>query len=324
MEIMRTVDDSFAFLEKIGMRKCIEMPRAIYNYPSLPQKGKVEILGNVENYYYVNLDYHVLYEVTQEFCMDEPYVEFGLVEKSYNFLTRCEGENDSLPPPSGVTFMVVRPTGATSFIYCNRETYCLGSSFILRHDYCQKHLSTVINRVLGSDVDMYSVIQIAGDSCLPVWTELLSGLRSCKYTGNAAQLYLDGKANEVLAALTFAIENIEQRIVPHFTAYERKAVTEAQNILKKQIKQPPSIKKLSQELGMNPNKMQAVFKHFVGVTVMEYLRSYRMGKALELLSEDFMLEEIASEVGYKSASRFSEAFEKTYGILPSKYRKLKK
>lgn len=52
---------------------------------------------------------------------------------------------------------------------------------------------------------------------------------------------------------------------------------------------------------------------------MEYLRSYRMERAGASAHE-----KIADELGYKRPSRFSEAFYKTYGLLPSKYRKMLK
>ncbi|MFV0412697.1 MAG: helix-turn-helix domain-containing protein, partial [Oscillospiraceae bacterium] len=94
--------------------------------------------------------------------------------------------------------------------------------------------------------------------------------------------------------------------------------------LKNAIKKPPTLRALARQTGINPNKMQAVFRYYTGVTIMDYLRNYRMQRALQLLAGDLLLDEIAHEVGYRSASRFSEAFVKAYGILPSKYRKMQR
>lgn len=322
MDLMQTVEDSFRLMELLGMRKETDDPFITYRYLSLPQKGGVDVLGNIQRYYYTSLNYHVLKEITLHYKMNEPYVEFGIVEESRNFITVVdEGEETGLSP-SGITFMAVRPTGSVGCIYLNRDTYCRGSSMILRHAYCVEHLFPLVHTTWGEDADEYSTIQAAGESCLPDWVDIISGLKRCAYTGHAAQLYLDGKASEALAALSYAIENLDRERIPMFTAYEREAVVRTQNILRSRIKKPPGMQSLSLELGMNPNKIQAAFKYYTGVTVMEYLRSYRMERALELLRSDMLLEEIADEVGYKSASRFSETFHKTYGLLPSKYRKM--
>lgn len=322
MELMQTVEDTFSFFELMGMRKEESETEVTYRYLSLPQKGRVDVLGHIDRFYYVKTNYHILKDVTQHYKMDESYVEFGIVKESRNFFTSDKPDKNPQPLPSGITFMVSRPTGAVGYIYINKETYCHGESVILRHSYCKEHLFPIIHRVWGTDSDEYSIIEMAGCNCLPVCAKIILELENCTYTGLSKQLFLEAKVTEFLAEIANEIEHLENKEVLSFTAYELEAVTKAQNILKQHIKQPPSIQTLSRDLGLNPNKMQAAFKYYSGVTVMEYLRSYRMGKALELLKGDMLLAEIALEVGYKSASRFSEAFCKSYGLLPSKYRKL--
>jgi AraC-like DNA-binding protein len=321
MNLIQTVEDSFFMLERFGMRREENGPRFSYRYPSLPQKGGIDVLGDINRYYFIQAKYHILKDSAQQYKMDEPYIEFGEVKESRNFITADKPDDKPMAPKPGFVFMVVRPTGAAGCIYVNSETYCCANSVVLRHSFCKEHLFPVVRRVWGNNVDEYAILQMAGNNCLPVWADIISALNRCAYAGVAAQLYLDGKASEILAALTYEVEHLEKRKIRSFTVYEREAVSKAQNMLRRQVKNPPSLKKLSRELGLNQNKMQAVFKHYTGVTVMEYLRGYRMEKALELLKDNQPLKEIAFEVGYKSASRFSETFYKTYGLLPSKYKK---
>lgn len=318
---MRTVEDSFAHLEELGMRRTMAGPLQRYSYPSLLDKGRIEVLGDTARYYYVDMDYHVLQEVVQAFQMDEPYVEIGILEEAQNFVSR-DAQNEEFKVPKGISFMVVRSTGAIGCMYIGRDTYCRGASFILRHSTCVQHLFPVVGRVFGPEADAYSIIQMAGERCLPNCNEILARLRSCPYEGQAAQLFLDGKASEILAALTHSIENLDKRAVPRYSPYERQAVQEIQKILRESVQNPPSLRTLAKQVGLNANKLQEVFRYYTGATVMDYLRSYRLERALALLGGSMLVDEVARLVGYRSPSSFSEAFAKAYGITPGKYRKL--
>ena len=62
------------------------------------------------------------------------------------------------------------------------------------------------------------------------------------------------------------------------------------------------------------------FTRTVGLPPMEYLLSWRMAVAKDLLSRhDFALAEVAERVGYGSASTFSTAFSRYVGQPPSRY-----
>jgi AraC-like DNA-binding protein len=62
------------------------------------------------------------------------------------------------------------------------------------------------------------------------------------------------------------------------------------------------------------------FSRTVGIPPMEYLLTWRMARAKELLGHpDVTLIEIAQRVGYGSASAFSTAFKRHEGLSPSHY-----
>jgi AraC-like DNA-binding protein len=67
----------------------------------------------------------------------------------------------------------------------------------------------------------------------------------------------------------------------------------------------------------------AFFEHFirtVGLPPMEYLLSWRMAIAKDLLRRrDIGLSEIAERIGYGSASTFSTAFSRHVGQPPGRY-----
>ena len=61
------------------------------------------------------------------------------------------------------------------------------------------------------------------------------------------------------------------------------------------------------------------FSRTVGVTPMDYLLSWRMELAKQLLRQDLAVADVAERVGYGSTSTFSTAFSRHVGMSPRKY-----
>jgi AraC-like DNA-binding protein len=61
------------------------------------------------------------------------------------------------------------------------------------------------------------------------------------------------------------------------------------------------------------------FSRIVGVPPMEYLLTWRMAVARDLLRRDCAIDEVAERVGYGSASTFSTAFRRRVGQPPGRY-----
>lgn len=82
------------------------------------------------------------------------------------------------------------------------------------------------------------------------------------------------------------------------------------------------IHELCSEIGMSRAQLYRKFKTLTDRTVNEYLLSFRLFKARELLVKtDFNVSEVAFEVGFKNLSHFSRAFREEFGQNPSSFRK---
>jgi AraC-like DNA-binding protein len=84
-----------------------------------------------------------------------------------------------------------------------------------------------------------------------------------------------------------------------------------------------SVQDFSERLGLSKSNLYRIMKPVIGMSINNFLRDYRLNKALELLDRQLSnISEIAYQTGFSSPTYFSKCFYEAYGILPSKYNKL--
>ena len=82
------------------------------------------------------------------------------------------------------------------------------------------------------------------------------------------------------------------------------------------------IEALAQKLNLSPTKLKNDFKSVYGITILQYVINKKMQLAMQLIkTTDMQLKHISTQVGYNDASKFTAAFKKKYGNLPSEFRK---
>ena len=79
----------------------------------------------------------------------------------------------------------------------------------------------------------------------------------------------------------------------------------------------------NKSLGLSKSKLYRTIMPILGKSPNNFLKEYRLNKALELLDRQTLnISEIAYKTGFSSPTYFSKCFYEKYGILPSKYNKL--
>lgn len=76
-------------------------------------------------------------------------------------------------------------------------------------------------------------------------------------------------------------------------------------------------------IGTNRTYLSRVINEKTGMSFVNYLNSYRIEKALEILSDtddDTPLKAIGPAVGFSSMSTFYKLFQEKVGMTPTKYR----
>ena len=82
-----------------------------------------------------------------------------------------------------------------------------------------------------------------------------------------------------------------------------------------------TIENIAESSGLNRSYFGKIFKESVGRSPQEFLISYRMIKAAELLKlTSYPINEIGNAVGYPNQLHFSRAFKNMYGVSPRKWR----
>ena len=86
-----------------------------------------------------------------------------------------------------------------------------------------------------------------------------------------------------------------------------------------------TVKQIADSLGLAPNYLANIFDQVLGISPKQYLISYRIDKACELLlMTDLPVAEIAARVGYTDPFYFATAFRKERKQSPREYRKSNK
>lgn len=85
-----------------------------------------------------------------------------------------------------------------------------------------------------------------------------------------------------------------------------------------------SIEKLAQSIYISPQYLNRLFNRFVGNSPYQYLMTWRLNKAKELLINFPQLEvqHIGLKVGFQSPSQFTAMFKQNIGYTPNQFRQL--
>lgn len=98
-------------------------------------------------------------------------------------------------------------------------------------------------------------------------------------------------------------------------------IREATSFIEQNFQNDISVEDIAAFCNLNRSYFGKIFRDAVGKSPQEFLISYRMTKAAELLKlTDLMIGDISNAVGYPSQLHFSRAFKKTYGVSPREWR----
>ncbi len=150
---------------------------------------------------------------------------------------------------------------------------------------------------------------------------LVRELLSHPHQGGLERMRLEGLVLQLvggqLAELAMA-ERQRPTAAPLLRGDDLERVGLARRILLQRAEDPPSLRQLAREAGLNEKKLKYGFRQVFGTSVFAYLRDHRLETAKGLLESGRMnVSEAAFCVGYASLSHFSRAFKRRFGLNPS-------
>lgn len=123
----------------------------------------------------------------------------------------------------------------------------------------------------------------------------------------------------VLSGIDPATNGAESAFVPHSA---RALAGEVSEHLSRRLGERVTLNELSEQFHVSKTYLQSVFKGVYGVTVYSYIQLLKMQSAGALLTHsDRTVMDIAAELGYSNASKFSAVFSQLMGSSPAEYRK---
>ncbi len=88
----------------------------------------------------------------------------------------------------------------------------------------------------------------------------------------------------------------------------------------KNYAEPLYVKQLAQAAGIGPARLQGAFQEALGMSCVQYLRTYRISQAAALLAApDARVTEVALSVGFETFSHFNTSFRSLMGMSPTAY-----
>lgn len=170
-------------------------------------------------------------------------------------------------------------------------------------------------------------LDIAGLSCdSPVYHAKFKELRE---TMVQEMLYLteheDFSPFHLIGHLYLFFDAMLQSIAPETNTSQKRLqdyyIHEALTYIEQNFQNDITVEDIAKICGLNRSYFGKIFKDSTGKTPQQFLLTYRMIKATELLKlTKLSIGDISNAVGYTNQLHFSRAFKNVYGIPPRKWR----
>ena len=114
----------------------------------------------------------------------------------------------------------------------------------------------------------------------------------------------------------------QEDVAPALEHETARRLAEIRRYMEEHLDEPLTIPALSRRACLSATTFKESFRRLYGLPVHAWLRQRRMERAAELLrSSSLSVLGVAQSVGFSSASQFTAAFRRQYGVTPAQYRK---
>jgi AraC-like DNA-binding protein len=257
-------------------------------------------------------------ETIAEGVINDDYIGFVFYEKGCARIFNSTGkELGDKQPCHWSAFFVAKENGniirvTPKATYLSKLTVLYPISYI-KKKFSQLDKSTSAWNKLFYPEDIFISIsqKIASEDLMRPVVKILE----CSFSGDERLLFIESQCLEILSLIKVKLSLGDPNEV--LTTAEVEKLEQAQKILLQQFQNPPTLKILSREVGLNTLKLKIGFKKLFGVPPYTMLREFRLNYAYsKLMTQNYSVSEIAELVGYESVTSFSNAFFNQFNVRP--------
>ena len=98
-------------------------------------------------------------------------------------------------------------------------------------------------------------------------------------------------------------------------------VKRTKTVLDQQYRDPPSLEKLAELVGLSASRLAHLFRDETGMSIQSYIVERRLLMAAMLIVQsDEQISQIAYRVGFGDVSNFNHSFKRRFAMSPREYR----
>lgn len=135
------------------------------------------------------------------------------------------------------------------------------------------------------------------------------------------RLYFKAKVLEIMALYFNRTDDADLEKCPYLADDENvRKIRKAKDLLIASMAEPLTLEALAEAVDLPIGRLKEGFKEVYGDSVFAFLLDYKLDYARKLLlTHTHSIADVASRVGYSTASHFIAAFKKKFGTTPKKY-----
>jgi AraC-like DNA-binding protein len=138
--------------------------------------------------------------------------------------------------------------------------------------------------------------------------------------GFGSEMLLRSLLTDSLVALLRWEDENGRRITPSSDPLNWDYVQRALNHLQAHYAEPIYVKEVARAAGLSESRLKAVFRESLGMSCVQYLKSYRVSLAASMLGRSrHQVTEVALAAGFETLSHFNSTFREITGMSPSEY-----
>ena len=216
---------------------------------------------------------------------------------------------------------VLSPTNGTLFIYTEKASFCVPSTFYVYipahvpHKLISRSQQLSLKTIFVDMNNMHEEVKVYPSNEL-LNHFLIFGQRHWKLKDHDTMTRSTLEAFKSMLPILLA-----KPILLQITPAKSELMIQVSTYILQHLDNKLSIAEISANFFLSERTLFRQFKEEMQITIFQFIKQHRLLRALQLLeNKDMHIAEIVYQVGYESVPNFSNLFKEYFGLSPQQYR----